>query len=72
MLQALEARIKDLGQKLESSAANHNALLGAMQVLRELYNEAVAVAPVIEAIDPALIPVIQSIEAVVSEVEAVV
>lgn len=72
MLQEIEKKVKDLAEKLEASAANHNALLGAMGILRELYNEAVAVAPIVEAVDPALKPEIEAAEEVVSEIEAVV
>lgn len=61
MLQVLEAKIKDLAEKLESSAANHNALLGAMGVLRELYNDAIKVSDDLK-----------QAEVVVSELEAVV
>ena len=61
MLQQLETKIKDLAQKLEQSAANHNGLLGSMQTLRELYQEAMAAAPVIEA----AIPVVEELVAVV-------
>lgn len=61
MLEQLEAKMKDLAQKLESSAANHNGLLGAMHALRELYNDAVKVESEVEAA-----------EEVVSDIEAVV
>ena len=72
MLEQIEAKIKDLAQKLEQSAANHNAMLGGMQALREIYNDAVQVANVAEVLDPALAPAITAVEDVVSEVEAVV
>ena len=50
MLEKLVARIQELGAQLEQSAANHNALLGAMGELKTLYNDAVAAAPVVEAV----------------------
>lgn len=72
MLQQIEAKIKDLASKLEASAANHNGLLGAMMALRELYDDAVKVAAIVEVVDPASEPAITVAESVVSEVEAVV
>ena len=72
MLEKLVARIDALGKELEQSAGRHNALLGAMQELKALYNDAVAVAPVVEAIDPALTPEISAAEGVVNAVEGTV
>ena len=52
MLDKLVARIEELGKALEQSAANHNALLGAMQEAKNMYQlmmtEAPKVAEVIE------------------------
>lgn len=67
MLEQLESKMKDLAQKLEQSAAAHNGMIGAMGVLKELYADAVKAAPVVEAIDPALTPVIEGVEAVVND-----
>lgn len=69
MLDKIIARIQVLGEELEKSASKHNAMLGAMQELKALYNEAVIVAPVVEAIIPQVTPVVDAIEEVVSSVE---
>ncbi len=57
MLDKVVARIQDLEKSLEQSAANHNALLGAMQEAKNIYqivmeskNVAEEVAEVIEAL----------------------
>lgn len=56
MLEKLVARIKELGVQLEASAANHNALLGAMTELKGLYHDAVAAAPAVEAVAAVVAP----------------
>jgi hypothetical protein len=69
MLEKLVARIKELGAELEKSAAVHNAMLGAMQELKSLYQDALKVAPLVDVLVPESEPVIEGIEAVVSAAE---
>ena len=71
MLEKLVARIKELGSQLEASAANHKSMLGAMQELKALYNDAVTAAPIVEAIVPALTPEISAVEGIVNAAENV-
>ena len=40
MLEILEQKLKDICQKIEQSAANHNALIGAKTILDELHQVA--------------------------------
>ena len=67
MLQKLEAKLAMIIKDLEQSIANHNALLGAKTIVEQLIGEAKSIAPVVELIDPTLTPVIDEVEAVVSE-----
>lgn len=71
MLEQLEAKIKDLAQKIEQSAAQHNAMIGGMAMLKDLYQEALSAAPLVEAVDPSITPVVNAVEEVVTAVEAV-
>ena len=68
MLQQLEDKMKEITQKLEQSAANHNFLIGSLQTVKEIYEAAMAVAPALEAVDPAITPVVDAVEAVASVV----
>jgi hypothetical protein len=69
MLQALEAKLKELGAKIEHSLANHNFLLGAKAALEQVHAEAKAVAPVAEAVlavvDPAAVPIVEAAEQII-------
>lgn len=69
MFNAIEARIADLAKQLENSAQMHNIMLGAKSELENLLKAMKEVAPVVEAIDPALTPVIDAVEAVAAAVE---
>ena len=73
MLEKIMSRMEALGKQLEQSAANHNALVGAMAELKNLYAEAVQSAPAVEAVvsvvDPTAAPVV---DASISTVEGIV
>lgn len=69
MLDTLKERIKNLEQQIEQSILNHNVLLGARQEVLNLVKTMEAVAPVVEVIDPALKPTIDTIEAVAQAIE---
>lgn len=65
MLQEIMNKMQTLSKELEESAARHNSMIGAMSVLKELYTAAVEVAPVVEAMDPAVKPAVDAVEAIV-------
>jgi len=65
MLEQLLERIKNYEQQIEKSAANHNAMVGALQELKNIYEIAKNATPIVEAIAPELKPEIASIEAVI-------
>lgn len=56
MLKQLEERAKELAQKLEESAANHNSLIGAMNEIKALYQAAQAEAAPAEALVGEVLP----------------
>ena len=64
MLEKLAQRIQELAQELDKSAASHNALLGAMTELRNLYTAAVAAAPAVEAVADDAAQVVEAVETV--------
>lgn len=73
MLEKIEAQIKELAQKLESSAANHNYMIGAKAALEGLYATMKADAPAVEAVVSAINPAAGvSLDAAVNTTEAVV
>jgi exonuclease VII small subunit len=63
MLEKVVTRIEELTKALEQSAAQHNALLGAMQEAKNLYQMLMTEEPKIE-------DVIDSVEQVAEVVEA--
>lgn len=69
MLDKIESQIKELAQKLESSAAQHNYLLGMKNALETLANDLKLAAPIVEALDPALTPAIDTAESVANAIE---
>jgi CII-binding regulator of phage lambda lysogenization HflD len=56
MLEKIAQRINTLTTELEHSAAKHNSLVGAMTELKALYQDAVSVAPEVEAIASIVCP----------------
>jgi hypothetical protein len=56
MLEILEAKLKEVTQKIEASFANHNALLGAKMTLENLYKDFKAAEPVIEGVAAVVVP----------------
>ena len=69
MFKAIEARVADLAKQLEHSAQMHNIMLGAKTELENLLKVMKESAPVVEAIDPELKPVVDAVEAVAASVE---
>ena len=73
MLEVIKARIESLGKMLETSAGNHNALLGAKQELEALYKAATEIAPFVEevvsVVDPMASP---AVDATITAIEDVV
>ena len=69
MFKVIEARIADLAKQLEHSAQMHNIMLGTKSELENLLKAMKEVAPVVEAVDPALTPVVDAVEAVAAAVE---
>ena len=64
MLDKLVQRLQELGKELELSAANHNALLGAMTELRKLYDAAMMAVPSVETVVDDTAQVVEAVEAV--------
>lgn len=85
MLEQIEARIASLSKAIESSAANHNVLMGALAEAKYLYNimvqeapsvatgvaDAVAIASDVEAAAPAVEAAVPAIAADVADVASV-
>lgn len=62
MLEKLVLRIQELEQAIEKSAANHNALVGALQEAKNIYHLAVEAAPAVEAAAEAIEPIVEALE----------
>lgn len=62
MLDKLVLRIQELEQTIEKSAANHNALIGALQEVKSIYHLAVETAPTVEAAAEAIEPIVEALE----------
>lgn len=62
MLEKLVLRIQELEQTIEKSAANHNALVGALAEAKNMYHLCVEAAPKVES-------AIEAVEAVAAVVE---
>lgn len=69
MLQIIENKIQQLLKDIEVSAANHNALVGGLSVLREMHALAVKDLPIVgaavEALDPSSVPIVSAVESIV-------
>lgn len=63
MLEKVVTRIEELTKALEQSAAQHNALLGAMQEAKNLYQMIMTEAPKIEDAVEAVEQVAEAVEA---------
>lgn len=66
LIASIEARLKLYEEEITKSLANHNALVGAMQ---ELKNILAMAAPIAEALAPAASPVIEEVKTVVDAVD---
>lgn len=62
MLEKLVLRVQELEKAIEQSAANHNALCGALQEAKNIYHLAVEAAPAVEAAVEAVEPIVDALE----------
>lgn len=61
MLDKLKARLEQLTTALEQSAAHHNALAGALQEVKKLYEDALAAEPLVVEVAQDVIAVAENL-----------
>ena len=66
-MSTLEAKAKELETTVAQSVANHHSLTGYAQAIKEVLT---ALGPIVEAIEPSSVPVINSVEAVIDAVDS--
>lgn len=71
-LTKIEARLKELAQEIETSAANHYKIIGAAQELRAFYDFAMKEAGLINNAIPAIQAAIPAVETALPVVEEAV
>ncbi len=66
-ISTLEAKAKELETTVAQSVANHHSLTGYTQAIKEVL---ASLAPIVEALEPSAIPVINAVETVVDAVDS--
>ena len=63
----LVSKSKELESNISQSVANHHSLTGYAQAIKEVVS---LLGPIVEAIEPSSVPVINSVEAVIDAVDS--